>query len=111
VAGVVGENLTYDAYSLPSGAFSFSLHNKLRENVSGVYGVITFYDLRSEPIDVFQVYYKGTILAGTAKRINGQVDASVERLNCPDRPFPSLSEPPRPPKGKVEFRILDFDVG
>jgi hypothetical protein len=69
-----------------------------------------FRDIRGQPIDVYPINYRGMIPAGTAKRIGEFVDESVKRLNCPDRPFPSLSEPPRPPKGKVEFRILDFRV-
>ena len=106
MAGVVGENLTYDGVSIQTGEFSFSVHNKLRDNVTGVFSIVIFYDVRGEP------NYRGMIPAGTAKRISGLVDRSVERLNCPpDRPFPYLPEPPRPPKAKVEFRILDFNVG
>ena len=111
MAGVVGENLSYDGVSIQTGEFSFSVHNKLRDNVTGVYGIVMFYDVRGEPIDVYPINYRGMIPAGTAKRISGSVDRSVERLNCPpDRPFPYLPQPPRPPKGKVEFRILDFNV-
>jgi S1-C subfamily serine protease len=111
IAGVVGENLTYDGVSIQTGAFSFSVHNKLRDNVSNIYGIVIFYDVRGEPIDIYPINYRGMILAGTAKRISGAVDRSVERLNSPpDRPFPYLSDPPRPPKGKVEFRILDFNI-
>jgi hypothetical protein len=87
-----------------------SVHNKLRDNVTGVYGIVIFYDVRGEPIDVYPINYRGMIPAGTAKRISGRVDRSVERLNCPDQPFPYLNAPPRPPKGKVEFRILDFNI-
>jgi hypothetical protein len=76
-----------------------------------VYGIVVFHDLGGEPVDVYPIRYRGLIPAGTAKRITGRVDRSVERLNSPpDRPFPYLPEPPRPPKGKVEFRILDFSV-
>jgi S1-C subfamily serine protease len=110
LAGVVGESLTYDGVSIQTGEFSLSLHNKLRENVAGVYGIAIFHDVRGQPIDVYPINYRGLIPAGTAKLISGVVDPSVERLNCPDRPFPYLSEPPRPPKGKVEVRILDFTV-
>jgi len=110
LAGVVAENLTYDGVSVQTGEFSLSLHNKLRDSVAGVYGIVIFHDMRGQPIDVYPISYKGIIPAGTAKRISGLVGKSVERLNCPDRPFPYLSEPPRPPKGKVEFRILDFSV-
>src|SRR5262249_37979969 len=110
LAGVAAENLTYDGVSIQTGQFSFSIYNKLRDNISRVYGIIVFHDLRGEPIDVYAIGYGGLIPAGTAKRITGRVDESVERLNCPSEPFPYLHQPPRQPKGKVEFRILDFNV-
>jgi S1-C subfamily serine protease len=113
LAGVVGENLTYDSGILQQGEFSFSLHNKLRDNVTRVYGVIIFHDVRGQPIDVYPISYGGVIPAGTAKRIRGQVDPSVERLNAPmtdDFFYGSRPLEPRPPKGNVELRILDFTV-
>jgi S1-C subfamily serine protease len=113
LAGVVGENLTYDSGILQQGEFSFSLHNKLRDNVTRVYGVIIFHDVRGQPIDVYPISYGGMIPAGTAKRIRGQVDPSVERLNAPmtdDFFYGSRPLEPRPPKGNVELRILDFTV-
>jgi Trypsin-like peptidase domain len=110
LAGVVGENLTYDGVSIQTGEFSFSLHNNLRDNVSGVYGLLVFHDLRGEPIDVYPINYRGVIPPGTAKRISGRVAESVERLNCPSHEFPYLEHSPRSPKGSVEFRILDFSV-
>jgi S1-C subfamily serine protease len=106
LAGIVGESLTYDGFG-QNGAFSLSLHNKLRENVTGVYGIVIFHDVADQPIDVYPINYSGMIPAGTAKRIKGYVDASVERLNCP---HPSSGSPPRSPTGKVEVRILDFNV-
>jgi hypothetical protein len=42
-----------------------------------------------------------------AKRVRGQVDESVERLNCPGA---GVRLPPRSPEGRTEFRILDFSV-
>jgi Trypsin-like peptidase domain len=110
LAGVVAENLSYDSVSVQAGDFSFSVRNKLREDVARIYGLVVFYDLRGEPIDVYHIKYGNVIPAGTAKRIKGYVDKSVERLNCPDRPFPYLADPPRAPKGRIEFRILDFAV-
>ena len=109
LAGVVGENLTYDGAGFQSGQFSLSLHNKLRENVTGVFGIVIFHDLADQPIDIYPINYEGVIPAGTAKRISGRVDPSVERLNCPLQPL-TLIEPPRSPRGKVEVRILNFNV-
>jgi len=109
LAGVAGENLTYDGAGFQSGQFSLSLHNKLRENVTGVFGIVIFHDVADQPIDIYPINYEGVIPAGTAKRISGHVDSSVERLNCPLQPL-TLIVPPRSPRGKVEVRILNFNV-
>src|SRR5438552_11747622 len=100
--------LTFDDY-VQMGGFSFSLHNKLRENVANIYGVLIFYDQRGEPIDIYPVNYQGVVPPGMAKRFGGHVDESVERLNCPKTAI-SLALPPRSPEGKTEFRVLDFSV-
>ena len=106
--GVTGEMLTYDDL-LQTGVFSFSLRNELRENVANIYGILIFYDPRGEPIDIYRINYQGLVPPGMAKRLKGQVDESVERLNCPKAAgYPEL--PPRSPEGKAEFRILDFSV-
>lgn len=102
--GVVGANLTYDSYA-QMGDYSFSLVNKLREPVRNVYCLIVFYDKQGTPLDVQVVHYSGVIPAGLAKRITGSVDQSVERLNADRRNLP-----PHPPGGKIEFRILDFEI-
>jgi hypothetical protein len=104
--GVVGTNLTYDR-GPSSGFFSYSLQNKLRDTVRDIVGVIVFYNVEGEPLDVAPIDYKEIIPAGLAKRVTGRVDGSVETLNSPDGwrgPFPLK------PKGKVEFRIFDFAV-
>jgi Trypsin-like peptidase domain len=111
--GVTGGTLTYDN-DYQFGDFSFSLVNQLRESVKNVYCLLVFYDTSGNPIDVQVVQYPGIIPAGLAKRINGQIEKSVEKLNCP---LPCLSgavpfdfPAPRKPKGKVEFRILNFEI-
>ena len=108
LAGVACENLTYDGSGFQSGEFSYSLHNTLRQNVTGVHGIIVFHDVQGQPIDVYPINYANSIPAGMAKRISGHLDPSFERLNCPLSL--ELILPPREPKGKVEFRILDFTV-
>ena len=102
--GVVGASLTYDSYS-QRGNYSFSLVNKLREPVRNVYCLIVFYDKQGTPLDVQVVRYPGVIPGGLAKRVKGQVDQSVERLNANQRNLP-----PHPPGGKIDFRILDFEI-
>lgn len=108
--GVVGENLTYDWTGVQRGVFSFSIRNTLSEAVGNVFGVLVFYDTRGQPIDVYPVEYKPLLPAGLAKRIKGQVDESVERLNCPIDGYVWKFPPPRAPKGRIDFRILDFTI-
>jgi hypothetical protein len=105
--GVVGENFLYDR-AIGYGPFTFSLRNNLAQDVAMIRGIIIFYDIYGQPIDVSPIKYEGTIPAHLAKRIRGGVDESVKHLNSP----PSQSGYPSPelPKGKVEFRILDFAV-
>lgn len=103
--GVVGASLTYDS-DVQNGDYSFSLVNKLRDPVRNVYCLIVFYDKQGTPLDVQVVRYSGVIPAGLAKRITGSVDKSVERLNADQR----ILQPPHPPGGKIEFRILDFEI-
>jgi len=102
--GVVGTNLTYDSYA-QMGDYSFSLINKLREPVQNVYCLIVFYDKQGTPLDVQIVQYPGVIPGGLAKRVKGQIDQSVERLNANHRNLP-----PHPPGGKIDFRILNFEI-
>jgi hypothetical protein len=100
------ENFIYDR-AMGYGPFTFSLRNNLAQDVAMIRGIIIFYDIYGQPIDVFPIKYEGTIPAHLAKRIRGGVDESVKHLNSP----PSPAEPkPQLPKGKVEFRILDFTV-
>jgi len=108
--GVVGENLTYDTSSIPNGAFSFSLVNKLRDPVRNITGLIVFHDMQGKPLDVAAFTCKEIIRGGLAKRVKGWVDGSVEKLNNPTRPFPYVPHPPRRPQGKIEIRVLDFQI-
>jgi hypothetical protein len=109
-AGVVGENFTYDGSSLPTGAYSFSLVNKLRESVHKIYCLVVFYDVQGNPIDVAITGYNGIIAGGLAKRVKGRVEESVENLNNPTPAFPYVPNAPRRPKGKIEIRVLDFQI-
>lgn len=108
--GVVGENFTYDGSSLPTGEYSFSLVNKLREPVRDIYCLVVFYDVRGDPIDVAIHRYSALISGGLAKRITGRVEASVENLNNPTPAFPYVPDPPRRPRGRVDIRMLGFQI-
>ncbi|HEY5909577.1 MAG TPA: S1C family serine protease [Verrucomicrobiae bacterium] len=133
--GVTAGNFTYDSTGRQDGKFSFSLSNQLREPVRNVYCLLVFYDVNWEktnanlarkrydpfdhvpdsvyvsgaPIDTCVLRYEGIIPPSGAKRVTGAVDGSVEKLNCPQHTI-FVSQPPRSPKGKVEFRVLNFDA-
>lgn len=104
---VVGQNFSYDA-PWAWGEYSFSLVNKLREPVKNIYCLLVFYDMEGNPIDVDNNSYIGIITGGLAKRVTGKIDGSVEKLNNPTSGLPP--DAPRIPKGKVEIRILDFQI-
>jgi len=111
--GVTGEKLTWDS-NTQSGEYSFSLHNRLREAVKNVYCLVIFYDKTDSPIDFSIVTYSGLIPGGLSKRIKGDVDETTEKLNSPPLggfhgADPSW-HPPRSPRLRVEFRILDFQI-
>jgi len=107
--GVIGSQFMWDSYisfgivfPLSHGKFTFSLRNQLRETVKDVYALVVFYDEHNAPIDVAVVKYTDQILPGLAKRVNGRVDGSVQKLTTPDG---SVA-----PSTTVEIRILDFTL-
>ena len=108
--GVIGDQLMW-AFQLHqvlgvldsvSGAYSFSFHNQLRDNVRNVYCLVIFYDKLDAPIDIDVVQYQGLIPAGLAKRVTSEVDESVQELTGKPRS--------KSPLTKVEFRVLDFEI-
>ncbi len=108
--GVTVTGFSYDSTSVQSGGFSLSFANQLRDSVERIYCLLVFYDTDGAPIDTCIVQYSGVIPSGSAKRVSGRVDVSVERLNSPQPAFPYVPQPPRKPKGKIEFRILNFGL-
>ena len=120
--GVTGGGLTYDSFD-GDGRYSFSLINKLREPVHKVHCIVAFYDKIGNPIDIQEVRYSDVIPGEFAKRIKGRVDPSVERLNSTWKGIDYSSNsykkygistvylpPPRMPVGRIDFRILDFEI-
>jgi hypothetical protein len=108
IDGVTVGNLTYDSPShLMTGEFSLSFVNQLREPVKLVYCLVVFYDTEGNPLDISVVQHADTIPPGLPKRVTGRVMESTEKLN---RPNPNYDEPPRKPRGKVEFRLLNFEI-
>lgn len=59
--GVTGGKLTWEHPSLQWGDYSFSLQNRLRENVWDVYCFVIFYDAQGDPIDVDVVHFRDPI--------------------------------------------------
>jgi hypothetical protein len=125
--GVVGENFTWGSWS----DFSFSLHNKLAEDVSKVHGFAIFRNPEGEELDSVAIDYEGVIPAHSAKRITSEVDSSVRNLWAgfywwdnrarvwhkvlkPDldqiRDIARKNAKTESRDGKVEFRILDFSI-
>ncbi len=97
VEGVVGENFAWDG---SIGYYSFSLRNQLRQSVRDVDCLVIFFDGNQKPIDVDRLQFPGVIPAGLAKRLKGNVDGSVQRLNS--------YVPPGGRRYHIEIRILDF---
>jgi len=102
--GVTGGKLTWEhpSYQWGKGNYSFSLQNRLRENVWDVYCFVIFYDSQGDPIDVDVVHFRNPIPAGLAKRVTSKVDGSVQEL--------TTRVNSKTPHTKVEFRILDFEI-
>lgn len=105
--GVAGSSFIWDyalqesgrVYPVLHGRYTFSLRNKLREDVEDVYALVVFYDKNNSPLDVDVIEYRGVILAGLARRVSGKVDGSVQRLTAQDGGVP-----------RIELRILDFRI-
>ncbi len=104
IEGVLGGQMTWDSFS-QNGRYSFSLRNRLRVGIKNVYCLVVFYDRSGNPLDIDIVQFGGLMPARLAKRVTSKVDESVERLHTPEDFMP-----PRTPKSRVEFRILDFQI-
>ena len=90
------------------------MHNRLREAVKDVYCLVVFYDTADSPIDFSVITYSGIIPGGLSKRVKGRVEDVTEQLNSPPPggfhgAHPSWY-PPRYPRSRVEFRILNFQI-
>jgi len=96
--GVIGGQLAWDLPRNPfSGAYSFSLRNRLREPVKNVYCLLIFRDTQGNPLDIDVVEFNGLIPAGLARRVTSDVHESIGVLT-------------KWKDSAVEFRILDFEI-
>ena len=100
--GVTGGKLTWDTAAAQIGFYTFSLQNRLRENVRNVSCLVIFYDTQNDPIDVDVVQFQGLIPGGLAKRVESNVHSSVQEL--------TTRSGSKIPHTKVELRILDFEI-
>ena len=100
--GVAAGKLIWTYPPLEAGDYSFSLRNRMREDVRNVSCLVIFYDAQGDPIDVDVVQFQGLILAGLAKRVNSNVHSSVQEL--------TTRSGSKTPHTKVELRILDFEI-
>ena len=100
--GVIGGKLTWEHEYGQSGYYSFSLQNRLRENLRNVSCLVVFYDVQGDPIDVEVVQFQGLIPPGLAKRVTSKVHKSVQEL--------TTHNGSKTPHTKVELRILDFEI-
>ena len=93
--GVYTHNFEFTYSSI--GIFHFSLANRLRESVKNVSCLVIFYDADENPLDFTLVQYPGVIPAGLGKRVKGQVDSNAGELF-------------QKKKGRIEFRVLNFEI-
>lgn len=105
--GVVIESLVWDSKFFIGGEYSFTIKNKLRENIKNIVGLLIFYDLHGEPIDFQMISFENIIPAGFGKRVEGSVSESVKRLST--RPIDSYGGSDQKPD-QVEYRILSFEI-
>lgn len=98
---VTGEEFLWGEVAGQDGHYSFTLINHLQQPVSEVSGVVIFYAEDGTPLDTEEFSFQDDIPPGLAKRLTGQVDTSVAREMDADSV----------PKGKEEFRILNFRIG
>jgi len=96
--GVVGGQLLWGLV----GSYTFSFHNRLRDNVKNVVCLVVFHDRQNTPIEFNLVTYPGTIPAGLSKRVESKVDKSIRTLTGGGMDQPSQT--------KIEFRVLNFEI-
>ena len=106
--GVTADKLTWRKIDIGlSIRFSFSMRNRLRENVENVHYYVIFYDGLGDPIDVLETWFTDPIPAGLAKRVQYQNGSPknrdfFHRLEVTEDVY-ELTK-------RVEFRILDFEI-
>ena len=98
------EGVTVGKFLWDGSFYSFSLRNRLREDVKNVHYLVIFYDFAGDPIDVDEKHYNGVIHAGLAKRTSGLASSDVKDLSS------KWDAKKREYETRVEFRVLDFEI-
>ena len=114
IEGVTGGKFTWNSRYVggtdSNRIYTFSLRNRLRENVRNVRYLVIFYDQLGDPIDATFEQFSEIIPAGLAKRNEGFVsDYSVKRLSTRQGP-PGFVGTREIIETWIEFRILDFEI-
>lgn len=81
----------------------FSFRNSLRKDVKDINYIAIFYDELGDPIDVHKDTYNVTVPARLARRTFFRISFELR-----DMCFKDVSDPVT--AGRLEFRILDFDI-
>lgn len=105
--GVSGSNLLWE-YETKGGDddFSFSLSNRLTTSIENIRCLVVFFGFDDNPVDFQLVEYPEVLPGGVAKRLKGRAGESVRDLTT--RRNGGLFA--RTPTGRVEYRILDFEI-
>ncbi|MDE0484449.1 MAG: S1C family serine protease [Candidatus Poribacteria bacterium] len=101
IEGVSGGKFTWDGDYLGNKQFSYSLRNRIRQDVMNVHYLVVFYDKEDDPIDVTVEKFSDSIPAGLAKRIYHRYIAFG--------PKPAEAALFKLTK-RMEIRILDFEI-
>ena len=100
--GVQGREFLWKYSHGQTGAYSFSLQNKLNQHVKNVVCMVVFYDKSDQPIETDLITRREIVPSGMASRITSEVDGSIHKL--------TTQSGKRSPRTRVEFRILNFEI-
>ena len=112
-AAVTGSAFRWEGdYGGYKAEYSFSLRNRLREDIRKVYCLVIFYDAEENPIEADVVQFQDIIPAGLAKRVTGcDVHRSVKELTTGHYyDLPDVFGYKDAPDTRLEFRVIDFEI-
>jgi S1-C subfamily serine protease len=100
--GVQGGEFLWKYSHGQTGNYSFSLRNRLGNDVKNVVCLVVFYGKDKQAVEVDQITHSKIIPAGLAGRVASEVDASIHKL--------TTRNAMKHPYTRIEFRILQFDI-